>query len=135
MASSSPWPLISEPVPADGAGRGQPAPDSFSQGCWLLGVVRPRLVVIALCALAPGHAEEEQSASPGSGAKPSEREIGSMHVYLTPAQARLELFPEAVSFQREVRLIPGSFKEDLERRLGRRIDEMGAKVTHRFNRQ
>ena len=45
-----------------------------------------------------------------------------MHVYLTPAQARLELFPEAISFEREVRLIPGSFKEDLERRLGRRFD-------------
>jgi hypothetical protein len=92
------------------------------------------LVVIALCALAPGHAEEEQSASPGSGAKPSEQEIGSMHVYLTPAQARLELFPEAISFQREVRLIPGSFKEDLERRLGRRFDEDSLEVYIGYDR-
>ena len=49
--------------------------------------------------------------------------IGSIQVYMTPDEARVKLFPDAVEFRREVKPIPLSFKSDLERQLGRRFAE------------
>ena len=89
------------------------------------------MVVLALCAAEPGQAEQEQSASADS---PPADDIGSIQVYLTPGQARLELFPKADFFEREVRLIPGSFKEELERGLGRRFDEDSLEVYIGYDR-
>lgn len=84
------------------------------------------VVVAVLCASRPG--QGENAGPPSAGSASSDEDIRSIHVYLTPDQARLELFPETTSFEREVRLIPGSFKEDLERRLGRRFDEDSLEV-------
>ena len=88
--------------------------------------------VAVLCAPGPGQGEDERPPSTGSGS--SGEEIRSIHVYLTPDEARLELFPEATSFERDVRPIPGSFKEDLERRLGRRFDEDSLEVYIAYDR-
>ena len=54
---------------------------------------------------------------------PSEAEIGSIQVYLTPEQGRTRMFPEGVRFEREIKHIPVSLKVELEQNLGRRFTE------------
>lgn len=54
--------------------------------------------------------------------QPSEAEIGSIQVYLTPAQARANIFPQAVRFEREVHAIPTALKVRIGKNRGRVFD-------------
>lgn len=69
-------------------------------------------------ALLPALLASPPPASAGELAHPAE-EIGSIHVYLTPAEARARAFPQAAGFERELRLIPREARPALEARLGR----------------
>ena len=70
-----------------------------------------RYVIAASCALLPVHADADG------------QETSTMHVYYTADEARLKIFPGAVSFERETQHIPGPAKAGLERHLGRPFAE------------
>ena len=52
----------------------------------------------------------------------SAAEIGSIQVYLTPAQARAKIFPQAVRFEREIHAIPPALKVRIGKNRGRVFD-------------
>lgn len=54
--------------------------------------------------------------------RPSEAEIGSIQVYLTPEQARAKIFPQARAFAREIKVVSLGLKAAIKKHLGRGFD-------------
>ncbi len=50
-------------------------------------------------------------------------EIGTVQVYLSPAEGRAKIFPQAVRFEREVHFLPPAAKVELVEELGRAFAE------------
>ena len=81
--------------------------------------------LLSVSAAAAGAGDSASAAEVGSAAgveSPAGR-IGSIQVYLTPDEARRQIFPEASAFDREVRLVPAAVKDHLKRKLGGLVSE------------
>ena len=59
--------------------------------------------------------------------------IGSVQVYLTPAEARTAIFPDAARFERDMRLIPPAARVELAHGVGRAIAEDSLEVWLAYN--
>ena len=59
--------------------------------------------------------------------------IGSVQVYLTPAEARAAIFPDAARFERDIRPIPPAARVELADGVGRAIAEDSLEVWLAYN--
>ena len=78
--------------------------------------VRNPCILIAVAFLFSGSRIQGQTA-------PTAQQIGTVQVYLTETQARDQIFPDAVAFERRVDLIDSTARAGAGERLGRRVED------------